>query len=158
MKRQKRLLLAIAALAGCGYVDHDQAASDRLVGSWYARSGDCTDTLVFEDDGAYSFDHACELDDGSVGQQVHMGGYAATAATVTLMPALVSCPELDGHDVAVGYGLDAAGLRVKLPRRALVLSPELERLPDPTPAGDIAFRFGCFVSDSTFKPHAYEKL
>jgi len=156
MKRQRLLLLALV-LGGCAYNAHDQAPDDRLVGAWYARANECVDVLKLDAGGAYSFDHMCELDDGSVGQQVHIGDYTATGSAVTLSPSLVSCPELDAQPLVVTYDLDSDdALRVTLAQRPLVLSPTVERLP--TPATEIAYRFGCFASDGSFEPRPYEKL
>ena len=150
-------LLAASVATGCG--DDGESPQERLQGNWVGETSDAVCARVLTVEGKMiELKLLCELEDGSLGLEVHTGTFTATDSEIEWRFERSTCadPGLRPESPdTVRYSFVGDSLRLIMDYGAIVLKP----VEEPTGSvGSAEYEFGCYDADDYFEPAPIEDI
>lgn len=143
-------VVTVALGCGDGGGDTGDGQSSGIDGQWLMVSDDvkCLTALTFDNDLKYEVDDLCELDDGTMAQQVEIGTYKLNGDKISFTPTGSTCKDADRNVDDAKYDFIDGKLRMLFDEGVILL----ERLKSDGNASPGEVTFGCFDDEGAFTP------
>lgn len=155
-------IAAICLVLGCADASGEGADSpaERLDGDW-VRDDDataCLRMLTFKASNRVAVvQRICELNDGTIGAEVHVGTFDADSGSIRIYFEQSSCAGLSSEPDVLSYQVSGAQLTLVMPESLVVYERSRASTGDDGQRGAAA-TFGCFDEADFFEPRAVQPI